>query len=328
MPAVSVIVPVYNSARFLSEAIESVLRQTYTDWELLLVDDGSTDASAELAAAHAAKYPGRVQVLFHPGRENRGVSATRNRAIEHASGQYLAFLDADDVWLPHRLASQVPILEQYPEVGLVYGLSLCVDEHTQKLTKPTGPFRYLGEYGVGIAGPPFDAYAGFLVGSLFAPVSTVLARVGIVRKCGGFTLGLRHQIEDQVLWTKMARKASFFFVNELLALYRVHASSWSGAQDALTRLDAQLEHLIRLASDEPEIDPMLADGLAYYVKLYWIREGVPLHARIERSKEILGFLRSRGKLGDVLLRFMKRRGKQALDKLLAPARRRRRGTPA
>ncbi|HEX8089705.1 MAG TPA: glycosyltransferase family 2 protein, partial [Blastocatellia bacterium] len=95
---VSVIIIFLNAEEFIAEAIESVFDQTYSDWELLLVDDGSTDASAEIALRYAAGYRGRVRYLEHEGHQNRGMSASRNLGIASARGEFVAFLDADDVW--------------------------------------------------------------------------------------------------------------------------------------------------------------------------------------------------------------------------------------
>jgi glycosyltransferase involved in cell wall biosynthesis len=119
-PDVSVIVPFFNAERFLSESIASVLSQTFPGWELLLVDDGSTDGGTAIARTHAAGEPARVRYLEHPGHARRGASAARNLGIQHARGRYLAFLDADDVWLPGKLAAQVPILESHADAAMVY----------------------------------------------------------------------------------------------------------------------------------------------------------------------------------------------------------------
>jgi glycosyltransferase involved in cell wall biosynthesis len=119
-PDVSVIVPFFNAERFLSESIASVLSQTFPGSELLLVDDGSTDGGTAIARTHAAGEPARVRYLEHPGHARRGASAARNLGIQHARGRYLAFLDADDVWLPGKLAAQVPILESHADAAMVY----------------------------------------------------------------------------------------------------------------------------------------------------------------------------------------------------------------
>ena len=95
---VSCIIIFFNAEKFLGEAIESVFAQTYKNWELLLVDDGSTDDSTTIALNYAEQYPEKVCYLEHEGHQNRGMSATRNLGIRLATGEYIAFLDADDIW--------------------------------------------------------------------------------------------------------------------------------------------------------------------------------------------------------------------------------------
>jgi len=118
---VSVITIFLNAEKFIHEAIESVFAQTYDNWDLWLVDDGSTDASAEIARRFANQQSRKVRYLEHVGHKNRGMSASRNLGIRNANGRYSAFLDADDVWLPEKLERQVPILESQPQVAMVYG---------------------------------------------------------------------------------------------------------------------------------------------------------------------------------------------------------------
>src|SRR5438128_2284668 len=106
-PLVSTVMIFLNAERFMQEALDSVFAQTWERWELLLVDDGSTDDSREIAKRSAAEHPAKVRYLEHPGHENRGMSASRNLGIRHARGAFVAFLDADDVWLPAKLAEQI-----------------------------------------------------------------------------------------------------------------------------------------------------------------------------------------------------------------------------
>jgi glycosyltransferase involved in cell wall biosynthesis len=120
---VSVVAIFLNAKRFIEEAIESVFAQTDNRWELLLVDDGSTDGSAAIARRYAERHPEQVCYLEHLGHVNRGMSASRNLGVSNARGKYIAFLDADDVWLPHKLEQQIPILDSQPEAAMVYGLS-------------------------------------------------------------------------------------------------------------------------------------------------------------------------------------------------------------
>src|SRR2546428_8397128 len=120
-PLVSVIIIFLNAEKFIEEAIESVFAQTYNHWELLLVDDGSTDASTEVARRYAEQHPAKIHYLEHDGHQNRGMSASRNLGIRHAKGEYITFLDADDVWLPHKLARQVDLMALQPEAAMIYG---------------------------------------------------------------------------------------------------------------------------------------------------------------------------------------------------------------
>src|SRR6266566_8733383 len=110
-----------NAERFIEEAIESVFGQTYDDWELLLVDDGSKDGSTEIARRYAEEHSKRVRYFEHAGHQNRGMSASRNLGIRRSRGEFIGFLDADDVWLPHKLEQQLAILKAYPEAAMVYG---------------------------------------------------------------------------------------------------------------------------------------------------------------------------------------------------------------
>lgn len=116
---VSVIIPFHDRRRFLGEAIESVLAQSYRHWELLLVDDGSSDGSADIARDYATRFPGAITYLEHPDHANFGVTRTRNLGASASRGEFLAFLDSDDKWMPHKLADQVQLMRAHPEAGFV-----------------------------------------------------------------------------------------------------------------------------------------------------------------------------------------------------------------
>lgn len=118
-PLVSVVTAFYNEERFLEETILSVVNQTYTNWELLLVDDGSPDGSPNIAQRYAAAYPGKIKYLHHENRANKGVCRSRNLGIANASGEFIAYLDADDVWLPEKLANQLEIFNTYPDTTVL-----------------------------------------------------------------------------------------------------------------------------------------------------------------------------------------------------------------
>src|SRR5581483_8934066 len=114
LPVVSVIMIFLNEEKFIEEAVHSVLSQRYDNWELLLVDDGSTDASTAIARKFAQQYPEKVRYLEHKGHTNRGMSASRNLGMHHARGKYIALLDGDDVWLPFMILPIFGALERIP----------------------------------------------------------------------------------------------------------------------------------------------------------------------------------------------------------------------
>src|SRR5215471_10098716 len=120
-PLVSSVIIFLDAEEYIEEAIESVLRQTYRNWELLLVDDGSQDRSVEIARRYAVSHCPRVRYYEHENHANLGMSASRNLGVRHSHGEYVAFLDSDDVWLPRKLEEQAGILEAHRSAGMVYG---------------------------------------------------------------------------------------------------------------------------------------------------------------------------------------------------------------
>lgn len=116
-PLVTVIIPSYNYGRFIGETLESVRRQSYSNWECFVIDDGSTDDTREIVS-HYIAMDNRISYVFQP---NQGVSIARNNAIKQCRGAYIQFLDADDLLEPGKLEAHVNYLEQYPEIDLVYG---------------------------------------------------------------------------------------------------------------------------------------------------------------------------------------------------------------
>ena len=126
---VTVVTPAFNSAAYISAAIESVLKQTFQDLEMIVVDDGSTDNTKEIVSKYVQKYPEKIRYLFQ---ENRGPGAARNTAIRNACGDYLALLDADDIWLPEKLALQLQFLKENPAYSFVFTDAFAMDETGKK----------------------------------------------------------------------------------------------------------------------------------------------------------------------------------------------------
>ena len=223
-PLVSAVIIVFNGERFLSEAIRSVFAQSYADWELLVVDDGSSDGSPAIAQTYAARHPERVRYLEHPGHVNLGMSASRNLGIHQARGAYIALLDADDVWFPHALEEQVALLEKHPDAAMVYGPLQWWYSWTGK---PEDRDRdYVEKLGV----PPERLIRAPRLLSRFlrdkaAVPSGLLVRRAIIDRVGGFEDQFRGEYEDQVFCTKICLTEPVFASGRSWYRYRQHPNS-------------------------------------------------------------------------------------------------------
>jgi len=226
---VSVIIIFLNAEQFIQEAITSVLAQTYDQWELLLVDDGSGDRSSDIALRFVQQYPEKIYYLNHPDHQNRGMSASRNLGIRNAIGEYIAFLDADDVWFPHKLQQQVAVLESWPEAGMIYGRSLYWYSWTGEVEDLQRDFmQSLGVPADTLAEPP-GLVKLFLRKEAPAPCpSDVLVRRKIVEEIRGFEEQFRdiYQLfEDQAFFAKVCLRTPVFIAHECWDSYRQHADS-------------------------------------------------------------------------------------------------------
>jgi len=210
MPRVSVTIPVYNAERFISETIESVISQTYTDWEIVAVDDGSKDGSLEILRAFEKRLPEKIRVF---SKKNSGVALARNTGIEGSKGEYIALLDHDDLWMPGKLERQVKLLDSNKEIGLVYSDAYLFREResrTRTAFSTLKPFR----------GRVFDK----LLWENFIVVSTAVIRREAFNKVGMFDPKYRI-CEDYDLFLRVAGQYPLDFIDEPLVTYRIHGGS-------------------------------------------------------------------------------------------------------
>lgn len=244
-PLISCIIIFYNAnERFFVEAIESVLAQSYANWELLLVDDGSTDRSSGIAKQYTEKYPGRIWYLEHQGHRNRGMSATRNLGISRARGQYLGFLDADDVWLPHALKEQEAILDRHREAAMVYGpvqwwyswAENAMQNQVDFLDMPVVPMPAQGVVGNSVVQPPV-LFVQLLRGAIC--ISGMLLRRDAVARVGGFEQRFTDLYEDQVFCSKVCLNYPVYVSSTTWYRYRQHGQSCVGSNSK------HAEHLAR-----------------------------------------------------------------------------------
>jgi len=208
MPQVSVVIPTYNRATLIGETLDSVLAQTYCDFEIIVVDDGSTDNTSAIINT------GYKDLVRYIRQENAGQATARNTGIRIANGTYIAFLDDDDLWLPHKLARQMPLFESNPATVWVYCDAQVFDDITGQ---PLHNFSQINP-------PHVGQVASHLLQRDFIASPTPIIRRDIFEKVGYFDESdqLRRR-EDWEMWLRLAVTCAVDYVPEVLARYRVHS---------------------------------------------------------------------------------------------------------
>jgi glycosyltransferase involved in cell wall biosynthesis len=225
VPRVTCVIIFLNGVAFLAEAIDSVLAQTFGDFELILVDDGSTDGSTELAMGYAARFADRVRYLDHDGHANLGMSASRNAGAAAGTGELIAFLDADDVWVETKLAEQVAVFDAHPEVDLAAG---AAREWRSWEGGPDKIIRSGHRWNVPLS-PGEATLALYPLGAAPAPApSNLMVRRRLFEAVGGFEAAYRGPMqlyEDQAFLAKAYLAGGVYFADRLWLNYRVHDQS-------------------------------------------------------------------------------------------------------
>lgn len=223
-PSVSIIIPTYNVERFIRDTIESILAQTYRDFEIIVVDDGSNDRTCEIVSA----YGPPVRLI---PQANAGVCAARNRGIEEAAGQFICLMDHDDYWFPDKLARQVEVMHAHADCGVVF--SSFIRWHPNA----TGEFSPPESFEVTAIPDEIDSdfsgwiYHQFLI-DCWMLTSTAMFRRNVFEKCGRFDEGLPYS-EDWDLWLRVSREFAFVKLKRPNTLYRQHASQGSRVQRSI-----------------------------------------------------------------------------------------------
>ena len=203
MPKVSVVIPTYNRAHLICETIDSILAQTYKDYEIIVVDDGSTDNTQEVLK----RYGDKVRYFYQ---QNQGQASAWNFAVRQSSGEYIALLDSDDLWLPQKLEWQTEVLDKNPEIGFVCSEIYAFREngtiaHWKKEKSKKENFESMFE-------------GNFIINP------TVLMRKRCFEDVGGFDVKLR-TTQDYDLWLRLTRKYKFLYMNIPLVKYRLHSQN-------------------------------------------------------------------------------------------------------
>ena len=221
MPQVSIIMNVRNGAAYLGEALDSVLAQTFVDWELIVWDDCSTDGSAAIVAQY--RDP-RIRYFLSP--EDTPLGPARQSAIEHAKGDWLAFLDQDDIWLPRKLEKQMALAGD--DVGIIYGRTVLFDARRRNLRD----YDYAHEF---TALPEGDIFSQLFSEGCFIAMSSAVLRRSAVAEIGGIP-GSIQVAPDYYLYTAIARRYRARAVQEVICRYRLHSDSMSGSEAHQLRL--------------------------------------------------------------------------------------------
>lgn len=274
MKLVSVIIPVYKVEKYIAVTVQSVLDQTYKHFELLIIDDGSPDRSIEICQQFTDN---RIRIIRQ---QNRGVAAARNTGIRHAQGEYLAFLDADDLWTPEKLAKHVEHLENSPDVGVSFCRSAFIDE----VGRPLGIYQITKLKGI----TPLDVLCRTPIGNGSVPVirRKVLEEIAFQDNLYGAVENFYfdddrqlHPSEDVECWLRIAMKTNWLIegIPEALTLYRVNSQGFSA--QLIKKLNSW-ETMLEKARTYVPPEPMAAwekIAMAYQLR-YLARRAVTLEA--------------------------------------------------
>lgn len=215
---VSIVVPCFNAGRYIAESLQSVLVQSYRAIDVIVIDDGSVDNSAEVVA----RFPG-VRCLRQT---NQGVSVARNRGLSETRGTYVVFQDADDVLLPHAIEAAVRALGARPECGFVYGFSRMIDAEGRVHEEVVHGLPIDGTGRIENAG-----YATLLAGNGVVPAGAACFRRTALEAVGGYKVGLR-RAQDHELYLRIARQFPIFCLNEIVVNYRNHSGNTTAGSAA------------------------------------------------------------------------------------------------
>ncbi len=231
-PLISTIIPFFNAGSWLGEAIESVLNQTYTHWEIILVNDGSQQQDVNIAIEFAQKFPEKIFYIEHEGGVNRGLTVSRNVGVKNAHGELIAFLDADDFWMPEKLKNQLAIFKEFPQVQMICEASFfwyswrdqsCKDELTL-IGAPEGIYY-----------PPELMEKLYPLGEGQPPCPTgIIIKKDALERSGGFEesfSGVYQLYEDQAFLSKIYYKEIIYISSEANNFYRKRPDSMSSASN-------------------------------------------------------------------------------------------------
>jgi glycosyltransferase involved in cell wall biosynthesis len=253
MPTVSVVIPTYNRAHLLPNTIQSVLNQSFRDFEIIVIDDGSTDNTAEVVSTFPVKY-------FR--QDNKGAPTARNKGMELTQSKYIVFLDSDDALLENMLEKETGILDSYPEAGFSYGQAYLIDSegivfgirgHRDKC-----PEIREGQ----------EELRGLILFGCYIPSPTVMVRRSCLEKVGGYDPNFQSGSQDFELWVRLATRYAVAYIAEPVAKYRVHQHTISAVRN-VKEIEQSHSSILEYVFADDRVGPILAPQRASaYSHLY------------------------------------------------------------
>jgi glycosyltransferase involved in cell wall biosynthesis len=226
IPLISVIIPFYNREKFLVESIQSVIDQSFENWELILIDDGSTDRSHEIAESFVQKYPQKISLHSHHKKVNLGASTSRNLGARNSRGEFLTFLDSDDVFFPNTLELEIRAFEKFPDADAVCGTAMVwsswPDEPSHKDTDFIIDLVLESER---IYEPPALFIHNMNASGRKPHFNSTLLRRKLLDQVGLFEEEFKSVGEDQALWAKVSLHGKIYIFDDCLTKYRQHPAS-------------------------------------------------------------------------------------------------------
>ncbi|MBN1506194.1 MAG: glycosyltransferase [Sedimentisphaerales bacterium] len=257
MAKLSVIIASYNHQDYIAETLRSIEGQTFQDFEIILVDDGSGDRTVEIARGVRS----RARIFTQP---NRGVVAARNRGVELAQGQYICFVDSDDVILPTRFEKQVTVLDGEPEVGLIFADAWIINAAGQRIGRFSDVYRVI----------PGDVAEMLMLHYCFTPMITVMVRADVLRRTGPF-----HRpgpISDYMKWIEVAHISRTHYDAEPLGCWRRHVQSTSKKANKVKSYARTRAACKKLLRKYPDLEARIGRAMtrrfsrSYFLTAFWL----------------------------------------------------------
>lgn len=266
-PLITVIMPVYNGERYLEKAVQSVLAQSYPNFELILVDDCSGDQSAQIIE----KYLSDPRVVYLRNAKNAGVASSRNRALERAKGEFITFHDQDDLWLPNKLLLQMDALRQHPDVGLLHTRYARIDTEGELLPE----YRSLGEQAFGNDGAEIhvrDVFEEIFISNDIQPLTSIIPKK-VLDEVGWFNPDLPG-VDDYELWLRIAQRYPIGHLQTITGFWRIHGAQQS--KQGYAMLLIRLKAMDIFLATHPDAAKRVSHE-AYVQRMHSMNRGVANH---------------------------------------------------